>query len=133
MLEMKIPVLLRLAGIFLLVNGVGFGVFCIPAIRNLLAGRDIPIVMGFPAYGRGPFEHAGIQTTIPLLAGFLLVCVLEAVAGLLVWGGSRVGAILALALLPAGAIFWWGFALPFGPVFALLSTLFLLLGWGSLR
>lgn len=133
MLEMKIPLLLRLAGIFLLINGVGFGLFCIPAIRHLLAGRDIPIVMGFPAYGRGPFEHVGIQTTVPLLAGFLLVCILEAVAGVLVWGGSRAGAILALALLPAGAIFWWGFALPFGPVFALFSTILLLLGWGSLR
>lgn len=133
MLDLKVPLLLRLAGILLLINGVGFGWFCIPAIRNLLTGRDIPIVMGFPAYGRGPFERVGIQTTVPLLAGFLLVCTLEAVAGLLVWGGSRGGAILALALLPAGAIFWWGFALPFGPVFALLSTIFLLLGWGSLR
>lgn len=133
MLDLKVPLLLRLAGILLLINGVGFGWFCIPAIRNLLTGRDIPIVMGFPAYGGGPFERVGIQTTVPLLAGFLLVCTLEAVAGLLVWGGSRGGAILALALLPAGAIFWWGFALPFGPLFALLSTIFLLLGWGSLR
>jgi hypothetical protein len=39
-----------------------------PAIRNLLAGRDIPTVMGFPAYGRGPFELHGIPTTVPLLA-----------------------------------------------------------------
>lgn len=130
---MKIPLFLRLAGIFMIINGVGFGVFCIPAIRNLMAGRDIPIIMGFPAYGRGPFERAGIQTTVPLLAGFLLICILVAVAGGLVWGGSRVGAILALALLPACAIFWWGFALPYGPVIALLSTILLLLGWGSLR
>ena len=130
---LKVSPLLWLAGSLLLINGVGFGVFCLPAIRNLLHGRDIPIVMGFPAYGRGPFERAGIQTTVPLLAGFLLVCILEAVAGLLVWRGSRAGGILALALLPPGAIYWWGFALPFGPVFAVLSTLFILLGWGSLR
>jgi hypothetical protein len=106
---------LRAAAILLWLNGIGFGVFCIPAIRNLSMGRDIPIVMGFPAYGRGPFERIGIPTTIPLLAGFLLVCTLEVVAALLLWGGSKVGAILALALLPAGAIFWWGFALPFRP------------------
>ena len=125
--------LLRLAAILLLISGVGFGVFCIPAIRNLLIGRDIPTVMGLPAYGRGPFERVGIRTTVPLLAGFLLVCILESVAGLLVWGGSKVGAILALALLPAGAIFWWGFALPFGPFFALLRTLLILLSWPNLR
>jgi hypothetical protein len=116
-----------------LISGVGFGVFCIPAIRNLLIGHDVPTVMGLPAYGRGPFERVGIQTTVPLLAGFLLVCILEGVAGLLLWGGSKVGAILALALLPAGAIFWWGFALPFGPIFALLRTILILLSWQSLR
>jgi hypothetical protein len=108
-------------------------VFCIPAIRNLLAGRDIPIVMGFPAYGRGPFERTGIPTTVPLLVAFLLVCSLEVVAGLLLWSGSKAGAILALALLPAAATFWWGFALPFGPIFALLSTVLIVIGWGSLR
>jgi len=132
MLEMNVSPLLRLAAILLLILGVGFGVFCIPAIRNLLLGRDIPTVMGLPAYGRGPFERAGIRTTVPLLAGFLLVCILEVVAGLLIWGGFKVGAILALALLPAGAIFWWGFALPFGPIFALLSTILILLSWQRL-
>jgi hypothetical protein len=129
---MNIPVHLRVAAILLWVNGIGFGVFCIPAIRNLLMGLDIPIVMGFPAYGKGPFERVGIPTTVPLLAGFLLVCTLEVVAGLLLWGGSKVGAILALVLLPAGALFWWGFALPFGPIFALISTVLIVLGWQSL-
>jgi hypothetical protein len=128
----NVPVQLRVAAVFLVINGLGFGVFCVPAIRNLLQGGDIPIVMGFPAYGRGPFERIGIPTTVPLLAGFLLVCILEIVAGVLVWGGSRVGAYLALALLPAGAVFWWGFALPFGPVFALISTALIVLGWQSL-
>jgi hypothetical protein len=130
---MNVPVQLRLAAILLWVNGIGFGVFCIPAIRNLLMGRDIPVVMGFPAYGRGPFERVGIPTTVPLLVGFLLFCTLEVVAGVLLWGGSKVGAVLALALLPAGAIFWWGFALPFGPIFALISTFLIILGWRGLR
>ncbi len=66
------------------------------------------------------------------MTGFLLVCILGVVAGLLLWGGSKVGAIIALALLPAGAIFWWGFALPFGPIFAVISTVFILLGWLAL-
>lgn len=112
---------------------VGFGVFCFPAIRNLLLSRDIPIVMGFPAYGRGPFERAGIPTTVPLLAAFLIVCILEAVAGFLLWGGYKSGAILALVLLPIGAIFWWGFALPIPPIFALIWTIIILLNWQALR
>ena len=129
---MTIPAQLRLAAILLWITAFGFGVFCLPAINNLLAGRDIPYVMGFPAYGRGPFERVGIPTTVPLLAAFLLICILEAVAGWYLWGGHRTGAILALALLPAGAIFWWGFALPIPPIFAFVYTILILSSWQSL-
>jgi hypothetical protein len=129
---MNVSIQLRVAAVLLVVNGLGFGVFCIPAIRNLLQGRDLPVVMGFPAYGRGPFERLGIPTTVPLLAGFLFVCALEILAGVLLWGGSKGGAYLAFALLPAAAVFWWGFALPFGPLLALISTVLIVLGWRGL-
>src|SRR2546423_124928 len=86
-ITMTVPALLRVAAILHWIIAVGFGVFCFPAIRNLLIGRNIPIVMGFPAYGRGPFERVGITTSVPLLAAFLLICILEAVAGFLLWHG----------------------------------------------
>lgn len=128
-----ISVQLRVASAMLWFTGVGFGLFCLPAIRNLLTGRDIPIVMGFPAYGRGPFERHGIPTTVPLLLGFLVVCIAECVAGWLLWQGSRIGAVAALAVLPFGAIYWWGFALPFPPIFAVVRTVLIVSGWQSLR
>ena len=102
-------------------------------MRNLLRGRDIPIVLGFPAYGRGPFERVGIPTTVPLLAAFLLVCILEAVAGVLLWGGHRSGAMLAFVLVPVGGVFWWGFALPIPPLVALVWSLLIVLNWQALR
>lgn len=130
---MTVPALIRVAAFLHWFIAVGLGVFCFPAIQNLLNGRDIPLVMGFPAYGRGPFERVGIPTTIPLLAMFLLVCILEAVAGVLLWGGHKSGAILALVLLPAGAVFWWGFTLPIPPVFALIWTVLILLNWSAFQ
>lgn len=130
---MMIPALIRTAAILHWIIGVGLGVFCVPAIQNLLVGRDIPFVMGFPAYGRGPFERVGIPTTIPLLAAFLLVCMLEVGAGALLWGGYRSGAILALVLVPVSAIFWWGFALPIPPIFALTWTALILLNWSAFQ
>ena len=130
---MPVPVLLRIAAVLHWFIAVGLGVFCIPAIRNLLSGRDIPIVMGFPAYGRGPFERIGLPTTVPLLAAFLLVCILEAVAGILLWGGHRAGAVLALGLLPVAGVFWWGFALPIPPIFAVVWTILILVSWPALR
>ena len=125
--------LVRLAAILHWFVAIGFGVFCLPAIRNLRSGRDIPFVMGFPAYGRGPFERAGLPTSVPLLVAFLLVCCLEAVAGVLLWGGYRSGAVVALVLLPVAWIFWWGFDLPIPPVFAVAWTVLILLSWPELR
>lgn len=90
-------------------------------------------MMGFPAYGGGPFERIGLPTSVPLLAGFLLVCVLEGVAGWLVWNGNKSGAVLALALIPAGGVFWWGFSLPIPPILALVRTILILLSWQSLK
>lgn len=124
--------LLRAAAILHWFVAVGFGVFCFPAIRNLLNGRPIPMVMGFPAYGQGPFERVGIPTTIPLLIAFLLVCILEAVAGFMLWSGDKSGAVLAMVLLPVGGVFWWGFALPIPPICALVWTILIILGWQTL-
>jgi len=130
---MTVAVQLRAAAVLLWITAVGFGVFTLPAMRNLLMGRNIPYIMGFPAYGKGPFEKIGLPTTVPLLGAFLLVCILEGVAGVLLWRGYRTGAILALAMLPPGALFWWGFALPLPPIFALVRTILIVLGRQSLQ
>jgi hypothetical protein len=53
-------------------------------------------------------------------------------AGWLVWNGRLSGGILALALLPAGAVFWWGFALPYPPILAVVRALLLLASWRQL-
>jgi hypothetical protein len=115
------------------INGVGFGLPVFPAIRNLIQHREIPTLFGFPAYGGGPFERWGLKTTIPLLIAFLLVNVLEVVAGALLWSGTRSGAILGFAVLPFGAIFWLGFALPVAPVLALARSILVVLSWSDLR
>jgi hypothetical protein len=47
-------------------NRRGFWRVLRPAIQNLLLVRDIPMVMGFPPYGRGPFERVGLPTTVPI-------------------------------------------------------------------
>ena len=119
----------RAAAILLVVDGIGFGLPCLVGIRSVAAGEGVPLIMGFPSYGGGPFERIGIRSTVPLLLAFLAVCVLELVAAWLVWDGRRAGAILSFALLAPGALFWWGFALPFPPVFAAVRTALLIANW----
>lgn len=124
---------LRVAAILHWVTGLGFGIPAVLGIRNLAAGRGILYFMGFPTYGKGPFERIGIESTVPLLSVFLLICLLGCFAGWLLWSGARAGAILSLVLLPLGAIFWWGFALPIPPIGAVVWTALILLNWQQLR
>lgn len=130
---MAADVAVKVAAALLLLSGIGFGVCAVIGIRSLAAGHGVPLVMGFPSYGGGLFERHGIPSTVPLLAGFLAVCLLEVLAGVLVWQGRLAGAWLSLALLVPGVVFWWGFALPFGWVFAAVRTALLVWRWSALR
>lgn len=91
------------------------------------------MIMGYPAYGRGAFERNGLNSTVPLIGAFLSVCVFEGVAGALLWKRRKSGAVLSLALLPAGSVFWWGFDLPIPPLLALARTVLLWYGWRELK
>lgn len=123
---------MRIAAVLFAFNGLGFGIPCILGMRSLAAGQGVAIVMGFPAYGGGVFERVGIASTVPLLAGFLVVCALEVLAGAWLWGGSQGAAVFALALLAPAMVYWIGFSLPFGPVFGLASALLILSSWKGL-
>ena len=124
--------MIRAAAVLVWVSAIGLGVPCLMALRNLLAGQPIPRVLGYPAYGEGPFEQHGLPTTPLLISAFLVVCRLEAVAATSLWAGHKLGAVLALVAVPLGAIFWWGFALPYPPIIAVIRTVLLVLSWRSL-
>ena len=124
---------MRAAAIVLWLNGLGFGLFALFPLWSLSTGGGIPIVMGFPTYGGGPFEQHGVPTSIPLVLLFLAVCVAEVVAGALLWRGRRAGGVLGLVLVLPGAVFWWGFALPVGPVLAVARVALIAWAWPALR
>lgn len=60
----------RVAAILAWVPGIGFGMPCGYAIWYLADQGWVWIFMGFPTYGAGPFEDAGIATTVPLQISF---------------------------------------------------------------
>lgn len=122
---------LRIASLLSWFLALGLGIPCLAAIRSVASGRGIAWVFGYPTYGQGPFERHGLPTTVPLLAGFLAVCILEGVAGYLTWGGHKSGAVLALALLVPGAVYWWGFDLPFPPIAAAIQAILIVAGWST--
>ena len=107
--------MMKAAAVLAWITGLGFGLLCPYAIWYLVDRGEVWTFLGFPTYGEGPFEDIGIETTVPLLVLFLLVCAAETAAGWLLWRHRRAGAVLALALLPLEFAFWIGFALPYGP------------------
>ncbi len=124
---------LRLAGGTLVLTGLGFGLPCIWGIWHFYATGEVLMFLGYPTYGEGPFESLGLETTVPLLAAFLAVCLFEVLAGVRTWGAHRDGTVLALALLPVEFAFWYGFSLPVPPPLALARTILIFSNWRRLR
>ncbi len=103
-------------------TGLGFGLPAVFGLRYFAQHDEVWTFMGFPTYGGGPFERWGISTSIPLLAGFILVCAAEIVVGAVLWSGQPIGLWLALALVPFELVYWIGFALPFGLILGAIRT-----------
>lgn len=70
--------------------------------------------MGFPTYGGGAFERMGMPTSVPLLIGFVLVCLAEVIVGTMLLSNVPHAATVSYLLLPFEFAYPIGFALPFG-------------------
>ncbi len=113
---------LRVAAVCSGFLGFGLGVPCVYGIWHLARTGEIATFLGYPTYGKGRFDRAGIPTTVPLLAAFLGVCLADVAAGWLLWNGRRAGTLLAIGLLPLDAVFWIGFDLPYPPPIGVART-----------
>ena len=107
--------------------GLGFGIPALIGMVRLARTDEVWMLWGYPAYGDGPFERLGLHTSVPLLAGFALVCIAELVTGSLLWTGASGAVAATWVLLPFELAFWIGFALPVGPVLAIVRTVLVLL------
>lgn len=104
----------RASGVLAVLLGLGFGIPGVIGTRYFAQNHEVWLLLGFPTYGGGPFERAGIPTTVLLLTGFLAVCAAEVGLGALLLAGWHPALWLSLALLPFELAYWTGFALPFG-------------------
>lgn len=123
----------RAAAVPAWILGLGFGLPCAYGIGYFARHGRVWTFMGYPTYGDGPAEHAGIPTTVPLLVGFQVICAAEVSMGWLLWRRSRWGVALALGLLPLELAFWTGFGLPYGFVLGAARTALVLPLVGTAR
>ncbi len=119
----------KTASVLSWVLGLGFGLPAVYGAWFLATRHETWTMLGFPTYGGGPFERIGLSTTVPLMVAFAVVCGVECVTGWMMWTGTPAGWWLAVLLLPIEAVFWIGFALPFGPPLGLARAALALLTW----
>lgn len=115
------------AGCLSIFLGLGFGIPCLFAIGYFASTGDVWTFLGFPTYGGGPFERVGLTTSTPLLVAFLLVCIAELIAGVLVLTDAPHASLVSFTVLPIALVFWIGFALPIGPPLGIASAALLYL------
>jgi hypothetical protein len=119
--------MVQAAAVCSILLGLGFGVPGAIGTLHFARTGQVWTFMGFPTYGGGPFEEIGLATSVPLLIGFVLVCLVEVVVGVMLLADAPNARTFAYALLPFELAFWFGFALPFGPVLGIARTVLLLL------
>jgi hypothetical protein len=117
------------AGLIAFVS-LGFGIPGVLCALHYARTGEVWRLLGFPTYGPGLFEKWGVPTSAGLMIAFSASCALALGAAVLLCipGTAVAGAIAALVLLLAQAVFWVGYELPFGPPFGIAAVVLIVLG-----
>ena len=103
----------------------------VPTLYYAFSQGCLPTFGGIRLLG-GPFEKLGLEVLIVSGIGYIIVSALKILAAYWLWSSRKDGAVLELILLGLSAIFWYGFALPLGPLLGIIQVVLLILAWRSL-
>jgi hypothetical protein len=106
-----------------------FGV--LPVLKYALDHRNLPTIAGIRLLS-GPMETLGIEAVVITGLVFVVVSSLKFLSAYWLWHARMDGAILQVILLSLSAIFWYTFALPFGPLGGVVQIVLLVLVWNQL-
>jgi hypothetical protein len=117
--------------VVVLIDAVGWIIGVIPTLVYALGHKNLPTLAGIRLLS-GPFEALGIDALIVAGLVYVVVSALKILAAYWLWSSRLDGAVLALVLLGLSALFWYGFALPLGPILGVAELVLLLLVWKTL-
>lgn len=127
---MRTPLVTALT-IVVVIDALGWAFGVLPVLKYALSHRSLPTVGGIRLLS-GPLEALGIETVIVTGIVFVVVSALKLLAAYWLWQMRLDGAILEIILLGLSAVFWYAFALPFGPIGGVAQVVLLALVWKSL-
>jgi hypothetical protein len=114
------------------IDAFGWLLGVVPTLYYAFTRGTLPTLAGIRLLG-GPFEKLGLEGLIVAGIVFIVVSALKILAAYWLWNSRLDGAVLELILLGLSAIFWYGFALPFGPLLGITQVVLLALVWGTLH
>lgn len=100
----------------------------VPTLYYAFWRGRLPILGGIRLMG-GPFEKLGLNSLIVAGIVYIMVSALKILAAHWLWNSRLDGAVLEVVLLALSAIFWYGFALPLGPLLGIMQIVLLALSW----
>lgn len=101
-------------------------------LRYALVNRRLPMVAGRFRALSGPFEALGIDALISAGLVFVAVSAVKFLAAYWLWNGRLDGAVLQLILLGVSTVFWYGFAVPYGPILGIPQVVLIAMVWPDL-
>ena len=127
---MRSPLVTALT-ILIVIEGIIGTLGVLPVLKYMLEQRALPTIFaGNRALG-GPFEALGIDAMLVSGLVFVVLSGFRFLAAYWIWNLRMDGVVLELILLGLSFPFWYGFAVPFGPVLGLPVLILLILTRGS--
>jgi len=128
---MRTPLITALV-VLIFIDALGWPAGVLPTLRYALTHRSLPTVAGIRLLS-GPFEALGIDSMIVAGLLFVAISVLKLLSAFWLWNMRLDGAVLELILLGLSGVFWYGFALPFGPPGGIAQIILIALAWKNLH
>ena len=104
----------RAAALAFILPALGFGIPTPLVIDHVRRTGELPLTpFGFRSHAGPFFDQLGPEGFGSVAWAFVVVCLLDLLAGAWLWQGRRRGAVLGAVMTPVTLVFALGFAFPF--------------------
>ena len=129
---MRSPLVVALT-ILIVIEGLAGTLGVLPVLKYMLDNRALPTIFAGIRALSGPFEALGNDAMLATGLVFVVVSAFRFLAAYWIWNLRMDGFALELILLGLSIPFWYGFAVPFGPVLGIPVFILLILTRSSFR
>ena len=126
------PLGLKVLVVIVCLDALVWPVGVLPTLYYVLTRRALPTVAGIRLMS-GPFERLGVEGLVVAGLMFVVISAFKLLAAYWLAQARRDGAVLAFILLGLSSLFWYGFALPLGPLLGVPQLALLVLAWRDLQ